>query len=75
MKLAAREQRVGSAKGPVPKVPDPAQAQPEPTAQLNFTDPESPIMIDGATKSFVQAYNAELAVDAQAQVVMACGVT
>ena len=74
-KVAAREQRVGSAKGGVPKVPDPAQAQPEPTAQLNFTDPESRIMVDGATKSFVQAYNAEIAVDAQAQVVVACGVT
>jgi len=74
-KVAAREQRVGSAKGGVPKVPDPEQAQPEPTAQLNFTDPESRIMVDGATKSFVQAYNAEIAVDAQAQVVVACGVT
>ena len=49
-KVAAREQRVGSAKGGVPKVPDPEQAQPEPTAQLNFTDPESRIMVDGATK-------------------------
>jgi transposase len=74
-KVAAREQRAGSAKGGVPKVPDPEQAQPEPTAQLNFTDPESRIMVDGATKSFVQAYNAEIAVDAQAQVVVACGVT
>ncbi len=74
-KLAAREQRVGSAKGRVPKVADPEQAQPAPTAQLNFTDPESRIMLDGATKSFVQAYNAEIAVDAQAQVIVACGVT
>ena len=75
VKLAAREQRVGSAKGGVPKVPDPEQACPDPKAQLNFTDPESRIMLDGATKGFVQAYNAEAAVDAAAQVIVACGVT
>jgi transposase len=74
-KVAAREQRVGSAKGGVPKVPDPEQAVPESTAQFNFTDPESRIMLDGATKGFVQAYNAEIAVDGQAQVIVACGVT
>ncbi len=74
-KLAAREQRVGSAKGGVPKVPNPEQARPEPTAQRNFTDPESRIMTDGATKAFVQGYNAQLAVDAHAQVIVACDVT
>ena len=74
-KLAAREQRVGSAKGGVATVPDPAQAQPEPTAQFNFTDPESRIMKDGATKGFVQAYNAQLVVDGEAQVIVACAVT
>ena len=74
-KLAAREQRVGSAKGGVAKVPDPAQARPEPTAQFNFTDPESRSMKDGATKGFVQAYNAQLAVDGEAQVIVACAVT
>jgi transposase len=74
-KLAAREQRVGSAKGGVPKVPDPAQAQPAPTDQYNFTDPESRIMLDGASKSFVQAYNAQAAVDSHQQVIVACGLT
>jgi hypothetical protein len=74
-KLAARDQRVGSAKGGVPNVPDPAQAQPDPGAQYNFTDPASRIMRDGASKAWVQAYNAQAAVDAQAQVVVACAVT
>ncbi len=74
-KLAARDQRVGSAKGRVATVPDPAQARPEPTAQCNFTDPESRIMKDGATQGFVQAYNAQLAVDGEAQVIVACAVT
>ena len=74
-KLAAREHRVGSAKGKLAKVPDPAHAHPAPTAQRNFTDPESRIMVDGATKEFVQGYNAQAAVDSQAQVIVACGVT
>jgi transposase len=74
-KLAAREHRVGSAKGKPAKVPAPEQAQPAPTAQRNFTDPESRIMVDGATKEFVQGYNAQAAVDSHAQVIVACGVT
>jgi hypothetical protein len=49
--------------GRPPQVSDPAQATPDPKAQRNFTDPESRIMKDGATKSFVQAYNAQAAVD------------
>ena len=72
---AAREQRVGSAKGRVPNIPDPARAQPEPGAQYNFTDPASRIMLDGASKSWVQAYNAQAVVDDQAQVIVACAVT
>jgi transposase len=74
-KLAAREQRVGRSKGPRAQVPDPEQAAPAPKAQRNFTDPESRIMVDGATKSFVQAYNAQAAVDSHAQVIVACDVT
>lgn len=74
-KLAAREHRVGSAKGKPATIPDPEEARPEPTAQRNFTDPDSRIMVDGATKAFVQAYNAQVAVDGQAQVIVACGVT
>jgi transposase len=74
-RLAAREQRVGSAKGGIPQIPDPDTARPRPQAQYNFTDPESRIMVDGATKSFVQAYNAQAAVDERTQVVVACGLT
>ena len=59
-----------------PKVPDPEQAKPEGKAQRNFTDPESRIMPDGANKgSFVQAYNAQAAVDSQAQVIVAAELT
>lgn len=74
-KLAARAQRTGRQKGPPAKVPDPAAAHPAPTAQRNFTDPDSRIMKDGATDSFVQGYTAEAAADSHAQIVGACGVT
>ena len=74
-KVAAREQREGSAKGRPPTVPDPEQAQPAPKAQRNFTDPESRIMKDGATKGFEQAYNAQAVVDGHAQVIVACALT
>jgi transposase len=61
--------------GRPPQVPDPEQAQPAPTAQRNFTDPESRIMKDGATKGFEQAYNAQAAVDSTAQIIVAATVT
>lgn len=61
--------------GRPPTVPDPAQAKPDPKAQKNFTDPESRIMKDGASKSFEQAYNAQAAVDGEAQIIIAADVT
>lgn len=45
------------------------RSAPEPKAQRNFTDPDSRIMKAGG--DFVQAYNAQAAVDAQAQVIVA----
>lgn len=78
-KLTARERRAAETgrkpSGPPPTVPDPTTATPQPKAQRNFTDPESRIMKDGATKSFVQAYNAQAAVDGAAQVIVAAAVT
>jgi len=61
--------------GRPPAIPDPQVAVPKPKAQRNFTDPESRIMKDGATKSYVQAYNAQVAVDGTAQVIVAAAVT
>jgi Transposase DDE domain len=54
--------------------PDPSDT-PDPEAQRNFTDPESRIMVDGATKAFVQGYNAQVAVDVDSQVIVARHVT
>ena len=78
-KLAERQRQAETTsrkpKGRPPRVPDPTQATPAPKAQRNFTDPDSRIMKDGATKSFVQAYNAQAAVDGKAQVIVAAAVT
>ncbi len=60
----ARAERQRKGKGP---------STPLPKAQRNFTDPESRIMLNG-DKAFVQAYNAQLAVDADHQVIVAADV-
>lgn len=78
-KNAEREKKRGTPEGKrmghPHKEPDPAKAVPKPKAQRNFTDPESRIMLDGATKGFVQAFNAQAAVDATCGVIVAAGVT
>ncbi len=49
--------------------PAPPSATPEPKAQRNFTDPESRIL---KTKDgYIQGYNAQAAVDAEAQIIVA----
>jgi transposase len=53
-----------------PDVPPPP---PAPTAQRNFTDPDSRIM--KGPDGFVQAYNVQIAVDASSQVIVAEHVT
>ncbi len=78
-KVAERERQARETgrkpKGRPPKGPDPTPALPAPKAQRNFTDSESRIMKDGATKSFVQAYNAQAVVDSTAQIIVAAAVT
>ena len=77
--VARREQEERTGKkmgGRPPQVPDPEQAKPEEKAQRNFTDPDSRIMPDGTHKgSFVQAYNAQIAVDSEAQIIVAAEIT
>lgn len=62
-KVAAREQREGSAKGPEPK---PLQASPAPDEQINLTDPEARLMRKSKRESYTQGYNAQAVVDAGA---------
>lgn len=40
--------------------------------RVNVTDPDSRIMLDGATKRLTQAYNAQAAVDSKSQIIVAC---
>jgi len=47
----------------------------KPKAQRNFTDPDSRIMKDGATKAYEQAFNGQVAVDSKYQIIVAAGVT
>jgi len=66
---AAAEQAARENKHDKPPRKPPPSAAPEPKAQRNFTDPESRIL---KTKDgYIQGYNAQAAVDAQAQIVVA----
>ncbi len=47
---------------------------PDPKTQYNFTDPDSRIMRDNASKSFEQAYNGQIATDCDSQIILACDV-
>ena len=68
-----QQERTGTkARGAEPKAPDPDTAKPKAQAQRSFTDAESRIMPDGANKgAFVQGYNAQIAVDGAAQIMVA----
>jgi transposase len=59
----------GSPRGRRGRKPKHPPGVPKPDAQRNFTDPESRIM--KGHDGFVQAYNAQAAVDAKAQVILA----
>ena len=68
---AAEERRKAEGRKRRGKPPAQPSAEPDPKAQKNFTDPESRIM---KTKDgFIQGYNAQAAVDAAAQVIVAHG--
>jgi transposase len=66
---AAKEAKYNGRKPPG-RPPGPIQEKPAGKAQRNFTDPDSKIM-KSANKSFVQAYNAQAAVDSKAQIIVA----
>lgn len=57
--------------GKAPRKKKPISNEPSPTAQRNFTDPDARIMKSGSTKSFLYAYNAQIAVDDGSQVIVA----
>src|SRR5690606_32814292 len=53
---------------------DPGVVKPPAKAQRNFTDPDSRIM-KSSDKAFIQAYNGQIAVDVDTQVVVATELT
>ena len=65
----------GGRSGDLPrhKVPAYADGTPKPHAQRNFTDPDSRILKDGS--GYIQGFNAQAAVDSEAQVIVAHAVT
>ena len=65
----AEEQRLAARAKKNGKTPKPLSDEPEPKAQRNFTDPDSRIL---KTKDgYIQGYNAQAAVDSQAQIIVA----
>jgi len=72
-----RKEEALAAEGKKRRGPAPAEPSetPEPPAQRNFTDPESRIMKDGASKAFEQCYNAQAAVEEGTQIIVAAEVT
>lgn len=60
-KLAERQQRQGSAKGPEPKPP---KDTPEPDEQINLTDADARLMRKNKREGYTQSYNAQAVVDA-----------
>ena len=67
----ARAAEAGRKLGGRPPKIDP---EPKSTAQRSFTDPESRIM-KGGNGSFIQAYNAQIVVNAKSQVITGCAVS
>lgn len=66
LKAEAKEQARAEGK-------DPRRAEPQDQAQRNFTDPESTIQKQG--RNYIQGYNAQVAVDEKAQVIVSQHVT
>jgi transposase len=69
----AEKQRQAEGRKKPGKKAKPASGEPAAKAQRNFTDPESRIM--KSKDGFVQAYNAQAAVDGKAQVIVAHGLS
>ena len=70
---AAEEKRQAEGRKKPGRKAAPPSGEPDPKARKNFTDPESRIM--KSKDGFVQAYNAQAAVDAEAQIAVAQDVT
>lgn len=69
LRAEAEARRIAEGRKKNGKTPKPPDDDPDPKAQRNFTDPESRIL---KTKDgYVQGYNAQAAVDGEAQIIVA----
>ena len=72
-RAAAEEKRLAEGRKKSGRTPAPPKPEPDGKAQRNFTDPDSRIL---KTKDgYIQGYNAQAAVDAEAQIIVAHGFT
>jgi transposase len=72
-RAAAEKRRTAKGRKKNGRTPAPPSAEPDGKAQRNFTDPDSRIL---KTKDgYIQGYNAQAAVDAKAQIIVAHGLT
>jgi transposase len=69
----AEDKRLAAGRKKNGKTPAPPNAEPDGKAQRNFTDPDSRIL--KTRDGFIQGYNAQAAVDAAAQIIVAHGLT
>ena len=69
----AEERRVAEGRKKNGKAPSPPSSEPDGKTQRNFTDPHSRIL--KTEDGYIQGYNAQAAVDAKAQVIVAHGLT
>ena len=72
-RMKAEERRKAEGRKKSGKTPAPPKQEPAEKAQRNFTDPESRMLL--TKDGFIQGYNAQAAVDATAQIIVAHGLT
>jgi hypothetical protein len=70
---AAKAKRSG--RKPPGRPPTPPSGEPQDKDQYNFTDPESRIMKCSGSAGFEQAYNAQVAVDQDSLLIIACSLS
>ena len=69
----AEEKRLAEGRQKSGRTPAPPRPQPDDKAQRNFTDPDSRILL--TKDGYIQGYNAQAAVDAAAQIIVAHALT
>ena len=69
----AEQKRIAEGRKKNGKTPTPPKQEPEGKTQRNFTDPESRVLL--TKDGYIQGYNAQAAVDAEAQIIVAHGLT